>query len=49
MDRYWLTTWTTYGSRLPGDKQGFVGNVREADGTQATHNIPGFGPLSRNW
>ena len=27
MDRYWLITWTTYGTWLPGDKRGFVGPV----------------------
>src|SRR5262249_20657627 len=41
MDRYWLITWTTYGTWLPGDARGFVGNVREQDGIQVTHNIPG--------
>jgi hypothetical protein len=40
-DRHWLLTWTTYGTRLPGAACGFVGNVREADGTQVRHNIPG--------
>ena len=41
MDRYWLLTWTCYGQWLPGDERGFVGNVREDDGAQVTHNIPG--------
>ena len=41
MDRYWLLSWTTYGSRLPGDDRGFVGNVRDIDGNHVTHNIPG--------
>ncbi len=41
MDRYWLITWTCYGTRLPGDECGFVGNVRDADGNQVVHNIPG--------
>src|SRR5258708_4132426 len=41
MDRYWLLTWTTYGNWLPGDERGFVGNVRDSDGKQITHNIPG--------
>jgi hypothetical protein len=41
MDRYWLITWTTYGTWLPGDARGFVGNVREQDGVQITHNVPG--------
>jgi hypothetical protein len=40
MDRFWLLTWTTYGTWLPGDPRGFVGNVRLADGTQTSHNIP---------
>ena len=25
----WLLTWTTYGTWLPGDERGFVGNVVE--------------------
>ena len=35
--RHWFLTWTTYGTRLPGDKRGFVSNVREAAG----HGSPG--------
>jgi hypothetical protein len=41
MDRNWLFTWTCYGTWLPGDTRGFVGNVRQADGAQVTHNLPG--------
>ncbi len=41
MDRYWLLTWTTYGTWLPGDVRGFVGNVRNPDGNQLVNNIPG--------
>jgi hypothetical protein len=41
MDRYWLLTWTCYGSWLSGDQRGFVGNVRVEDGAQTIHNIPG--------
>ena len=41
MDRHWLLTWTCYGTRLPGSPFGFVCNVREADGMQVVHNIPG--------
>ena len=26
---------------MPGDDRGFVGNVRESDWTQVTHNTPG--------
>jgi REP element-mobilizing transposase RayT len=41
VDRCWLLTWTTYGTWLPGDARGFVGNVRDENGTHATHNQPG--------
>jgi REP element-mobilizing transposase RayT len=41
MDRHWLLTWTTYGTWLPGDRRGFVSPVREQDGTEVIHNIPG--------
>jgi REP element-mobilizing transposase RayT len=41
MDRYWLLTWTTYGSWLPGDARGFVSNVRDVPGPEVRHNIPG--------
>ncbi len=41
MDRFWLLTWCTYGSRLPGDSRGFVGPVRDKSGQQTIHNIPG--------
>ncbi len=41
MDRYWFITWTCYGNWLPGDERGFVGNVRDRDGVQVVHNIPG--------
>jgi hypothetical protein len=27
MDRYWLITWTCYGTWLPGARQGFVSHV----------------------
>ncbi len=40
-DRYWLLTWTMYGNWLPGDKRGFVSNVRDDDGPEVRHNIPG--------
>ena len=40
-DRYWLLTWTTYGAWLPGDSRGFVSSVRDGDGPQVRHNIPG--------
>jgi REP element-mobilizing transposase RayT len=41
MDRYWLLTWTTYGSWLPGDRRGLVGQQMDATGTKCIHNIPG--------
>lgn len=40
-DRYWLLTWTMYGNWLPGDKRGFVSNVRHGNGPEIRHNIPG--------
>lgn len=40
MDRYWLLTWTTYGTWLPGDARGFVSDVREG-GDKVLHNEPG--------
>jgi REP element-mobilizing transposase RayT len=41
MDRYWLLTWTTYGTWLPGDKRGFVSDVRDGPGPEVRHNTPG--------
>jgi hypothetical protein len=41
MDRYWLITWTCYGHWLPGDRRGFVGNVRDEQGAQVLHTVPG--------
>jgi REP element-mobilizing transposase RayT len=41
MDRYWLITWTCYGTWLPGARQGFVSHVRDEQGNLAIHNIPG--------
>jgi hypothetical protein len=32
MDRFWLLTWTTYGTWLPGDERGFVSEVRDDSG-----------------
>ena len=40
MDRFWLLTWTTYGTWLPGDERGFVSDVRE-EGEKVLHNEPG--------
>ena len=41
MDRFWLLTWTTYGTWLPGDPRGFVSEVRTDSGAKALHNTPG--------
>ena len=41
MDRYWLLTWTTYGTWLPGDKRGFVSPVRTGPGPERRHNQTG--------
>ncbi len=42
MLRYWLLTWTTYGTWLPGDRRGFVSPVRTGSGELELHNIPGM-------
>ncbi len=42
-----LLTWTCYGTWLPGDSRGFVGNVRETDGSHVNHNEYGT-PFSGN-
>ena len=42
----WLLTWTTYGTWLPGDERGFVGNVVEEtanDAIQAADVVIGVG------
>jgi REP element-mobilizing transposase RayT len=40
MDRYWLLTWTTYGTWLPGDTRGFVSDLRDADNKKYRLNEP---------
>ncbi|MFN0019337.1 MAG: hypothetical protein ACKVP0_13820 [Pirellulaceae bacterium] len=40
-DRYWLLTWTTYGTWLPGDARGFVSNIRISPGPEVRLNTPG--------
>jgi hypothetical protein len=50
--RYWLLTWTTYGTWLPGDERGFVSPVRENSyelwrsknqrGTAYSRSMPGL-------
>jgi REP element-mobilizing transposase RayT len=41
MDRFWMLSWTTYGSWLPGDRRGFVSERRDDSGAKVLHNIPG--------
>ena len=39
-DRFWLLTWTTYGTWLPGDKRGFVSPVPDdSTGKRIKNNI----------
>jgi REP element-mobilizing transposase RayT len=48
VDRYWLLTWTTYGTWLPGDPRGSVTSVRTGSGPRIEHDQPGTpweGPL----
>lgn len=40
LDRYWLLTWTTYGTWLPGDQRGFVSPVPQDDGPRIRRNTP---------
>lgn len=39
IDRHWFLTWVTYGTWLPGDDRGFVGNARDHDGVRAPNNV----------
>jgi hypothetical protein len=41
VDRYWLLTWTTYGTWLPGDPRGLIGRERGVAGGQAPVDSPG--------
>jgi len=47
LDRHWLLTWTTYGTWLPGDQRGFVGDTRDEAGAKQLHNVPGT-PVDSN-
>ncbi|WP_439625654.1 transposase [Gemmata sp.] len=40
MDRFWLITWTTYGTWLPGDARGFVTDLRDEFGDKYRLNQP---------
>jgi REP element-mobilizing transposase RayT len=56
--RYWLLTWTTYGTWLPGEDRGFVSTVRESSrdmwkrrnelGTVYSHSMPGLRRASQS-
>lgn len=48
IDRYWLLTWTTYGTWLPGDPRGFVSQVNDGKGGKVIHNVPGT-PYDEDW
>ncbi len=48
MDRFWLLTWTTYGTWLPGDERGFVSEVNDGQGGRVIHNLPGT-PYDAGW
>ena len=48
MDRYWLLTWTTYATWLPGDERGFVSKVNSDDGEKVIHNRPQT-PYDADW
>jgi REP element-mobilizing transposase RayT len=39
--RTWLLTWSTYGTWLPGDERGFVGQVKREDSLRKRRNRPG--------
>jgi REP element-mobilizing transposase RayT len=41
MDRFWLLTWTTYGTWLLGDSRGSVTTVSDNSGPRHRHNAPG--------
>src|SRR5262245_53400545 len=41
LDRFWLLTWTTYSSWLPGDPRGSVTSVRNHTPKRKRHNQPG--------
>ncbi len=43
----WLLTWTTYGTRLPGDSRGFVSGLRNENREVVIHNQPGT-PVDAN-
>jgi REP element-mobilizing transposase RayT len=46
MDRCWLLTWTTYGTRLPGDARGFVSDLRDEHRNKYRMNQVGTAPIA---
>ena len=40
-ERFWLLTWTTYGSWLPGDERGSIGIFHDQDENAIEHNKRG--------
>jgi REP element-mobilizing transposase RayT len=41
VDRFWLLTWRTYGTWLPGDERGSITRVRDGDGPRVEHDVVG--------
>ncbi len=48
VDRYWFLTWTTYGTWLPGDQRGYVGDAPNETGQIIEHNQFGMPPAPAN-
>lgn len=48
IDRYWFLTWTTYGTWLPGDARGYVGNAPDESGQVIRHNQVNTPPARPN-
>ena len=48
VDRYWFLTWTAYGTWLPGDDRGFVGEAPDESGRVFNHNVIGTPPAPPN-
>ena len=44
VERYWFLTWTTYGTWLPGDHRGFVGQALDESGAFVNYNQIGMLP-----
>ncbi|MFV0445065.1 MAG: hypothetical protein ACK5Q5_15935 [Planctomycetaceae bacterium] len=48
IERYWFLTWTTYGTWLPGDERGWVGDALDSQGVLVPHNLPHTPPAEPN-